>query len=83
MKFEITYIFEKRRPVTVFARQLEAGAFALSEFPTLGGVPIKRQVSQPRALTRSGQPDTSQFAFVLATANDLPKLQLGQVVDLT
>jgi hypothetical protein len=51
MKFEITYIFEKQRPVTLFARQLGAGEFTLSESPMLGGVPIKRYVSQPRAIT--------------------------------
>lgn len=45
MKFEITHIFEKQRPVTLFARQLGAGEFSLSESPMLGGVPIKRYVS--------------------------------------
>jgi len=62
---------------------LKQRAFLLYEFPTLGGAPIKRQVSQSRALTPSGQPDMTEFAFVLATADDLPKLQLGQVVELT
>lgn len=83
MKFEITYIFEKRRPVTLFVRQVGAGKFTLSESPKLGGVPIKRYVSQPRCIAPDGQPDFSQFAFVLSTASDLPKLMVGQIVELT
>ena len=83
MKFEITYIFEKQRPVTLFARQLGAGEFSLSESPMLGGVPIKRYVSQPRSITPDGKPDLSQFSFVLSSANDLPKLGVGQIVELT
>ena len=83
MKFEITYIFDKRRPVMVFARKMEPGAFTLSETPKLGGVPIKPHVSQPRALTPDGRPDLTQFAFMLATASDLTNLSKGQVVELT
>lgn len=83
MKFEITYIFEKRRPVTLFARQLGTGDFTLSDSPMLGGVPIKRYVSQPRSITPDGKPDLSQFAFVLSTAHDLPRLGVGQIVELT
>lgn len=83
MKFEIVYIFEKQRPVTLFARQLDAGVFTLSDSPMLGGVPIKRYVSQPRALKPNGEPDVTQFSFVLSTASDLPKLRVGQVVELT
>lgn len=83
MKFEIMYIFEKQRPVTLFARQLDAGAFTLSESPKLGDVRIKRHVSQPRALTPDGEPDLTQFSFVLLTANDLPNLPVGQIVELT
>lgn len=83
MKFEITYIFEKQRPVTLFARLLGAGEFSLSESPMLGGVPIKRYASQPRSVTPDGKPDLSQFSFVLSSANDLPKLGVGQIVELT
>lgn len=83
MKFEITYIFEKQRPVTLFARQIGTGDFTLSDSPMLGGVPIKRYVSQPRSITPDGKPDLSQFAFVLCTAHDLPRLGVGQIVELT
>lgn len=82
MKFEIVYIFETQRPVMLFARQVEPGDFTLAQSPMLGGVPIKRSVSQPRALTKDGSPDMTQFAFVLSSANDLPRLKVGQIVDL-
>ena len=83
MKFEITSIFVKQRPVTLFARQLGAGEFTLSDSPMLGGVPIGRYVSQPRSITPDGQPDLSQFSFALSTASDLPKFAVGQIVELT
>ncbi|MDF3822507.1 hypothetical protein P3G55_21580 [Leptospira sp. 96542] len=83
MKFEIVYILEKQRPVTLFARQLESGEFTLAESPMLGGVPIKRSVSQPRTLKKDGSPDLTLFAFVLSSANDLPRVQVGQIVELT
>lgn len=49
----------------------------------LGGVPIKRSVSQPRTLKKDGSPDLTLFAFVLSSANDLPRVQVGQIVELT
>lgn len=82
MKFRIEYIFDQKRPVSLFARQLEAGQFAVSEGSSLGGVPIKPYLSQPRALTPDGRPDMTLFTFVLATAHDLPRLQVGQEVEL-
>jgi hypothetical protein len=83
MKFRIEYIARKERPVYLFARQLETGEFFVSQTSRLGDVPIKPQVSRPRALTPDGKPDLSVFAFVLVTANDLPKLEVGQVVELS
>ena len=83
MKFRIEYIAEKQRPVYLFARQLEPGVFSLSQKSRLGAVPIRSVVSQPRVLTADGKPDLTVFAFVLATANDLPKLRVGQVVELS
>lgn len=82
MKFRIEHIFQQQRPVSLFARQLEPGEFAISERSRLGGVPIKPYLSQPRALTADGQPDMTVFTFVLATANDLPRLQVGQDAEL-
>ena len=83
MKFRIEYIAMKERPVYFFARQLEPGEFLVSETSRLGEASIKPHVSQPRALTPSGKPDLSVFTFVLASANDLPKLEVGQVVQLS
>ena len=68
--------------MSLFARQLEEGEFSVSEGSRLGGVPIKPYVSQPRALTSDGKPDMTVFTFVLATANDLPKLKVGQKAEL-
>jgi hypothetical protein len=83
MKFRIEYIAQRERPAYLFARQLEAGEFFVSEASRLGGVAIKPYVSQPRALTSDGKPDLSIFTFVLATANDLSKLTVGQEVELS
>ncbi|CAN7762747.1 MULTISPECIES: hypothetical protein [unclassified Variovorax] len=82
VKFRIEYIFDQQRPVSLFARQLEAGQFAVSEGSHLGGVPIKPYLSQPRALTPDGRPDMTVSTFVLATAHDLPRLRVGQEVEL-
>jgi len=82
MKFRIEHIFHQQRPVLLFARQLEPGEFAVSERSRLGGVPIKPCLSQPRALTADGHPDMTVFTFVLATANDLPRLRVGRDAEL-
>jgi len=82
MKFRIEYIFHRERPAYVFARQLEPGDFALTVNSRLGGVSIRPSVSQPRTIKPDGTPDLSVFAFVLATADDLPRFAVGQVVEL-
>jgi len=83
MRFRIEFIAQRERPAYLLARQLEVGDFTISTTSRLGGVPIKQYVSQPRALTPDGKPDLSVFTFVLATANDLPKLKVGQEVELS
>ena len=83
MKFRIEYIATEERPVYLIARQLEPGEFLVSETSRLGDASIKPYVSQPRALMPGGKPDLSVFTFVLATANDLPKVEVGQVVELS
>jgi len=83
MKFRIEYIAKKERPVYVFARQLEPGEFRVSSTSSLGDVPIRPYISQPRALTSDGEPDRTVFTFILESANDVPKLELGQVVELS
>jgi hypothetical protein len=83
MKFRIEYIATKQRPVYLLARQLEPGEFCVSPSARLGEVLIKPHVSQPRKLTSDGTPDLSVFTFFLATTEDLPKLTIGQVVELS
>jgi hypothetical protein len=82
MKFRIEHLFQKHRPAYLFARQLEPGSFVLGETSRLGGVAIRPSISMPRSIKPDGSPDMTVFAFTLATANDLPKLTVGQVVEL-
>jgi len=81
MKFKITYISVKQRRVTLFARQLGAGEFTLSDSPMLGG--CSHQTLRVTSITPHGKPDLSQFSFVLSTASDLPKLGVRLIVELT
>lgn len=82
MKFQIEYIAHEERPAYLFARKLEDGNFLLSENFRLGGVPVRLSTS-PRSVTGDGRPDLMFFTFVLVTANDLPKLKVGQLVELS
>lgn len=82
MRFRVERVIELRGDVTVFVRTLDEGDFILSETPRLGGVEIRRQVLQPRALTGEGKPDLTIFAFQLVTASDRRRLSDGQTVDL-
>ena len=83
MKFRIEYIAHGERPAFLFARQLDSGEFQVSPSSQLGEVPIEPHLSCPRVLTPGGEPDLSVFTFTLVTANDLPKLQVGQIVELS
>lgn len=82
MLFRIEYIAQHARPAYVLARQLEAGDFHLSPSSRLGDVPVRQSLSQPRMLTTDGRPDMTAFAFTLVIANDLPKFNVGQHVEL-
>jgi hypothetical protein len=82
MNFRIEHIFGQTRPAYLLARQIGAGDFQVTATSTLGGVAIKPYLQIPRVLTTEGTPDLTIFAFVLASANDLPKLSIGQVVAL-
>ena len=81
-KFRIEYIFCSERPVYLIARQLQSGDFSLSATPRLGGILIKRELSQPRATKPDGSPDFSVFAFTLTDARNADRLSVGQIVDL-
>ena len=82
MRFQIECISKDMSRPFLFARQLDSGDFALTEAPLLGGVAIKRSLTQPRALKPAGSPDLSIFALQLASASDVSKLQGGEVVEL-
>lgn len=83
MKFRIEFIAQKERPAFLFARQLEPGDFHVSENSKLDDVPIRPSISMPRSLTTEGKPDMSVFTFYLTTANDLPRLSVGEIVELS
>jgi hypothetical protein len=83
MKFRIEYVAKKARPAYLFARQLEPGDFEVTSTSRLGDTPLRPHLSQPRAHTPDGKPDLNVFAFFLVTADDLPKLKVGQVVELS
>jgi hypothetical protein len=70
------------RPAVVFARALEPGNFALGPQPTLGGVRIRRTVTQPRARRPNGLPDLEIFCFTLELRADIALLELGAEVEL-
>ena len=80
MKFRIEYIFDRQGPV--YLRECSARAVFLFQKTPAWGVSIKRSLSQLRAIAPDGAPDLAGFTFVLATANDLPKLSIGQEVEL-
>lgn len=83
MKFRVEQSIELRGDVIVFVRKLDESDFVLSENPRLAGVGVRRQVSQPRALTADGTPDLAVFAFHLVAAGDRSRLTIGQIVELT
>ena len=82
MKFRIEYIFASERPVTILTRQLDAGDFTLTEAPRLGGVPIQRTLTQPRAQKPDGSPDSSVYMFKLTDARNVREFSVGQVIEL-
>lgn len=83
MKFRVEHIMRKRRPVLIFARQLEAGSFELSASPKLGEVSIRRHLSMPRTVEPDGKVNSSLFAFYLSAASDLNAIAVGDELELT
>jgi hypothetical protein len=82
VKFRVEYIFTSERPVSLIARQLGAGDFSLTTSPRLGGVPIQRTLSQPRAQNPDGTPDFSVFLFTLTDARNVKEFYVGQIIEL-
>ena len=81
MRFRIEHI-STGTPCYLLARQLDEGIFSVNQNSTLGGVRIRNSVTQPRALTRDGQPDLTVFAFQLCVASDRPLLETDTIVEL-
>jgi len=81
MRFKIEYI-STGAPCYLLARQLDEGSFVVSQSATLGGVPIRSSVTQPRALTGDGLPDLAVFAFQLFRASDRRLLETESIVEL-
>jgi len=82
MRFRIEFVSKIGTHPYVFGRQLDPGDFQLAEMPTLGGIPIKRSLNQPRKLNPDGTPDLSVFAFALHSDADTERFAIGQVVEL-
>jgi hypothetical protein len=82
VKFRVEYIFASQRPVSLIVRQVDSGEFALTTSPRLGGVPIRRTLTQPRAQKPDGTPDFSVFMFTLTDARNAKEFSIGQIIEL-
>jgi hypothetical protein len=84
MIFEILYIINSdRKSKFVFAKSLNENVnFSLTDKSTLGGVPIKPIISQPRTTDKNGNPTFDVFAFHLKNNSDLTLLKVGQLAEL-
>ncbi|QEG24823.1 hypothetical protein [Mariniblastus fucicola] len=70
------------RPAFWFAEQLDAGDFRLTDDSTLGGVPLRPQVTMPRVAERDDGTRPKVFAFYPVTRSDLSRLAVGDIVEL-
>jgi hypothetical protein len=84
MIFEILFIENSdRKSGFVFARSMNDNIdFSLTYKSTLGGVPIKPIISQPRTTDKNGNPTFDVFAFHLKNNSDLTLLKVGQLAEL-
>lgn len=57
-------------------------SFVLGDNATLGGVPIKEWVGQPRKLLPDGSQDKDAFAFALKNPEHIRMLVVGSPVEL-
>jgi hypothetical protein len=82
MEFEIEYI-SKIRDGYLFARLLQKGVdFTVTDNSTLGGYPVKKSLTMPRALDKDGNPRFDLFAFQMKSKSDLKNLNKGQIIEL-
>jgi hypothetical protein len=80
--FEVEGVLANVGSGVVLVRQLEPGDFVLGHSPRLGGVPIQRSVTAPRALRPDGSPRMDLFAFALKSSADLPRFKVGERLTL-
>jgi hypothetical protein len=70
--------------VFVFARHVSGTlGFTFGPNATLAGLPIEREVNQPRKLSPTGQPDLELFAFKLKNVDDGGRLVIGHTARLS
>ena len=80
--FEIEFLFAERKEAFLFARQIKEGThFSVEGNCHLGGVPIKSQLSMPRA-QKEGKPRFDLFGFHLRNKADISQFKVGQIVEL-
>jgi hypothetical protein len=82
LRFEVESMLPSLGAGVLLVRQLSAGEFALGDAPTLGGFPIQRWVTSPRALRPDGSPREDLFAFTLRSKKHMSAFTVGQVVEL-
>ncbi len=84
MIFEILFIENSdRKSGFVLARSMNDNIdFSLTDQSTLGGVPIKPFISQPRTTDKNGNPTFDVFAFHVKNKSDLALLQVGMLAEL-
>ena len=80
--FEVEHVLEAGGETYVLARSLSCEGFKLSEVSTLGGIAIKKWLSQPRALKPDGSPRYDLFSFHLCSRSDRGYFQPGQRLGL-
>jgi hypothetical protein len=81
IQFEIEYIFEIEG--YLFAKLLQKGLhFTLTDNSTLGGYPVQKFLTMPRALDKEGNPRFDLFAFHMKVKSDLKNLSNGQIIEL-
>ena len=81
MRFKIEFALEPRIGA-VFARHLDDADFTLVDGSTLGGIPIKPELTMPRALDADGNPRMDLFAFRPCVKADVERFVVGEIVEL-
>jgi hypothetical protein len=73
----VEYVIERGAEVHVVIVLEDRTNFALTDASTLGGRPIHKWLSQPRALDANGRPRTDVFVVVLKSRSDRAHFSVG------